>query len=220
MRRPFTTRKVAAVLAGALSCLAAGSSPPAEGNKDPDQNYAMLLTHAKADPEKADFGQLRLSFAASSHYEPYPLDVEENKAINAAMEKGDFAGALRGVDKLLDKDYVNIEAHFLAASLCRKLGDQNRLDFHHKFLGGLIGSILKSGNGESYDSAFRVIDVREEYVILQMLKLKDGRQSLRSQDGHEFDVFTFEGNAKEKARTVYFNIDIPRRALKRRFGSR
>jgi hypothetical protein len=217
MRRAYAIGAVV-LAAGALGVLLTPALADPRADKDPDGEYARLLVAAKANPEKADFVQLRLAYAASSHYEPYAIDDKENKAISGALEKGDLAGALREVDQLLDKNYVNIQAHFLAASVCRKMEDLDRLKFHHRFLGGLIGSILKSGTGDSYDSAFRVIDIREEYVVLDVLKLKHGRQSLRSHEGHEFDVFDFE-RPGQQARTVYFNIDIPRRALRRMLGA-
>lgn len=206
--------RIGLVAAGALGLLSISGRATAQREKEPDLAYARLLVAAKANPAKADFGQLRLAFAASSHYQPYALDDAENKAIAAAMDRGDLAGALRLVDQLLDKNYVNIQAHLLAASLCRRMGDQDRVQFHYRFLGGLIGSILKSGKGDSYDSAYRVIDVREEYAVLDVLKLKDGRQSLRSHEEHEFDVFIFNGKTNQ-ARTIYFNVDIPRQALRR-----
>ena len=69
----------------------------------------------------------------------------------------------------------------------RELGDTGKADFHRAVLNGLIDSILKSGDGKSPKTAWVVISVHEEYVVLQVLGFKPSQQSLLHQDDHSYD---------------------------------
>ncbi|NJM25097.1 MAG: DUF4919 domain-containing protein [Bacteroidia bacterium] len=58
---------------------------------------------------------------------------------------------------------------------------------------GLMEAILASGTGTSYDSAYIITRVSDEYDLLYYLGLSSTIQSLSHKDGHNFDIFVFGG---------------------------
>ena len=73
-----------------------------------------------------------------------------------------------------------------------------------------MNSIYFSGDGKSEKNAFIIIEVSEEYDLLNWLKLNFAGQSLILKDGYSFDVMKVFDENKETE--LFFNIDL---ALKR-----
>jgi hypothetical protein len=73
----------------------------------------------------------------------------------------------------------------------------------------LIITAVDSGDGKSLGTAYVVISTHEEYVLPQVLGLKPGQQSLRQQDGHNYDVLRATDPKSNAPVTLYFNVDIP-----------
>lgn len=175
--------------------------------------YYDLLAAAHQNPDGADYHALRMSYAQSAQYNPYARDAEHLKILRAAMHAGDLEGALEAVDALLDASYVNIEAHIAADYIYTRLGDEAKMQFHRLFARGLINSIFESGDGREPDTAFIVIDVAEEYVLLQVMGFKPSGQALQQHNGHWIDAMDAEHLVSGDRITVYFNIDLPRKWL-------
>jgi hypothetical protein len=175
--------------------------------------YETLLGAAKGDPGSVDFTVLRLAYVNSSAYDPYNRD---RKTVDALIESlaGDAKGqAIPLIHCLLDQHYLDTEAHALAASLYRDMGDKTKAAYHLQFAGAILNSIFSSGNGQSCQSAFVVVDIEEEYAVLKYLGLQPERQSLKEDDGHFYDVFEFHPSKIDQFIEVYFNIDFPKRWL-------
>lgn len=73
---------------------------------------------------------------------------------------------------------------------------------------GIMQSILASGNGHTYDSAYVVVSTADEYLILNYLELGSKGQSLIYSDGHNYDILN-SVDEFENEQEVYFNIDLP-----------
>ncbi|MBL0336840.1 MAG: DUF4919 domain-containing protein [Chitinophagaceae bacterium] len=71
---------------------------------------------------------------------------------------------------------------------------------------GLLNSIVKNGDGKSCATAWPVIQVKEEYFILQMVGAALQKQSIDHSGGvcDKMDVKTEEGENK----TYYFEITM------------
>ena len=67
-----------------------------------------------------------------------------------------------------------------------------------------------SGDGKTPLTAYQVINVHEEYVLLRFLHIGLPKsQSYLHQDGHAYDVITFEDPDSKEEKKMYFNVDIP-----------
>ena len=104
---------------------------------------------------------------------------------------------------------VSPRAHTGAYYACDGLGKRAEAAYHRYAASGIIDSILASGDGMSPETAYVVISVPEEYVILSVLGVTVEIQQWDEIDGHNYDFFdVVDGKTNEKS-TIYFNIDIP-----------
>ena len=82
----------------------------------------------------------------------------------------------------------------------------------------LVDAILASGDGRSYETAFHVINVHEEYTVLRILRLQPAGQSLREHNGSQFDVMEATAPGSDKKIELFFNIDLPKQWLDRKLA--
>lgn len=177
-------------------------------------NYASLLTSAKFNPYTADFRKLRMEYASSSEYNPYPKDKTTYILLEEALAVDNLDNARRAVVRLIEEYYLDIDAHTTAAYIYDRLGDRIKSDFHRKFAEGLIDSIIQTGDGQSFQTAYEVIDVREEYAVLRSLQVKPVKQTHVEHEGHYFDIFDIQTLQEGTTAKIYFNVDIPRKWLR------
>ncbi len=172
-----------------------------------DQDYDELLSKARSDPGTADFQALRWAYARSSRYDPY-APGGSRLSLGPVVPDAGAEAAMRAVDQMLEFNYLDIHAHLLAASLHTCMGDRSRADYHRRFGGGLLQSVLKSGDGRSHRTAFVVISMAEEYAVLGSLGLEMRTQALVEHGGHFFDRMEAYRRSTGEISTLYFNTDV------------
>ncbi len=184
-----------------------------------DATYAALLARAqKADPT-LDFMALRMAYVETTGYDPYGFDQVERKAdMYTALGNKDYEQALALADQILEQNYLSPDAHLVALNAHEGLGHTQDADLHRYFLNGLVTSIMESGDGKSPETAFIVVLIEEEYMILSVLGVRSGGQRIAEEDGHSYDVFEGILGETDTQVTVYFNIDIPFQWLANSFG--
>jgi hypothetical protein len=155
---------------------------------------------------------LRLACARAPEYTPYfPSNDEEldlNIGVTDALNAEDFPKAIRLIDRLLELNYLYVDAHLFACHAYRQMGDDSKSVYHYAFAESIFRSIGESGDGRSFDSAFKVIGIWEEYGILKVLRLQYRMQQLEHHEGHRFDVFDIANPKPDQAGKLYFNIDL------------
>ncbi len=172
--------------------------------------YDLLLEKVKAGNPAADFGTLRSAYAASPHYRPFDKDRSKLKnAMFRAMAGKDYAAVVGRAEKVLSDDYVDIDAHVIAAREYARMGADKEADFHRAVARGLLDSIRDSGDGRTPETAYRVISVDEEYALISSLNLKRGKQAQERLNGHDYDRVIVTDRNGGKPYDLYFNIDIP-----------
>jgi hypothetical protein len=138
-------------------------------------------------------------------YNPYA--VTKSAEMMAAFKAGNYREAIDMADKDLAINYLDIDAHTIALMASSKLGDKAR-EAHHRYVGmGILKSIKNSGDGKSPSTAFVVIAVSEEYLLMQVMGLQFKKQALVHTGGHDFDVMTAMVPDTGETVEVYFNID-------------
>src|SRR5947209_17228756 len=161
---------------------AASQKPDAPDKSKNDAAYDALLKRVKDGDKTVDFKELRMAYADSSHYSPYGGHSDAQKAMFAAMRASQWDEALKQSAKILEKNYVDINAHFGAFVANHEKRVADKADFHKFVVNGLIKSITDSGDGKSTDKAFVVISTDEEYALLNFLGLRPMGQALRSEE--------------------------------------
>jgi hypothetical protein len=171
--------------------------------------YAALLARVKSGDLSIDFKQLRFSYMESSERHQAKDTDEQKKAMFEALKKKDYAKALHNADVVLENEFVDLDAHRVKQIACQGLHDDQKAAFHEAVARGLLKSILDSGDGKSAATAYVVISVHEEYIVLQVLGLRPSGQSVVNLDGHSYDVLETKNQNSVAGVKLYFNVDIP-----------
>jgi hypothetical protein len=193
-----------------LLLLACCFAVTAQEKPEAKTDYAALLERVKSGDQTVDFRQLRLAYANSPSYGSGPDTDTQRKAMMASLNAKDFANAIKNADVVLAAKYVDLDAHFVAYVAHRELKDTEQAEFHKFVLQGMLKSITASGDGKSPETAFQVIEVHEEYVLLRFMGVGlPESQALLHKNGHSYDEVKFKDPASKQEATLYFNVDIP-----------
>jgi len=167
--------------------------------------YDGLLEKARRGDPGLDFTALRMASAARLA-DSRAADPELRKKMFEALHKDQWAAVIEIGNQVLAQNYLDIDAHMFVAFAYEKTHEAEKAALHRTMGNGLMKSILASGDGRSFKTAFVVISVEEEYSVLKHYRLHSDKQDLVTGEGHSYDVLTAENDEHEKA-TVYFNID-------------
>ncbi len=171
--------------------------------------YESLVARVKAGDTTVDYRALRDAYAESPLYQPYGGDSDDAKRVmHEAFNAQDCAKVLPAAAKVLDANFVDIEAHLLSGRCFELKGDEAKAVFHRAIAKGLMDSIIASGDGKSTKTAFVVIAVDEEYAVLSALRFELVMQALIDENGHAFDKMDVKSATGETA-TLFFQIDRP-----------
>ena len=167
------------------------------------------ITQKCMDGDDIDFNKLRLAYAESEYYSPYGAVVSGQ--IDELISSGSFEDACYLVSDNIYNYLGDLEFLYYAFIAFNKIGDENAGFFQYVFW-GIIESIDNSGDGLSYETAFHVVSVREEYIYMSMHDIIHGGQSLQDDSGHLYDVFEVMPNPEAEVEfageNIYFNIDL------------
>lgn len=183
--------------------------PQPEQKQEKQSEYASLLARVKNGDLTIDFKQLRFSYMDSPERHSAKDTSGEEKEMWQLLSKKDYKAAIEKADVVLAGEFVNLDAHFVEFRAYTELQNAPQSDFHHAVFGGLIKSILDSGDGQSLQTAYVVISTHEEYVLLNLRGLRPNKQDLVMDHGHSYDMLETIDPDTQKTVTLYFNVDIP-----------
>ncbi|MCE1246241.1 MAG: DUF4919 domain-containing protein [Firmicutes bacterium] len=202
-------KKVFVLIAILCLCVSAVLSSPAFAQADnPDKIYEAMLDKAKKGDQNLDFTEMRMAFAKTSFYDPYNTN-RITKDMWDLFKAKKFREAADKANIVLSSNYLDVDAHFICFISYKQLGDTANSKHHYLIFRGILNSIMKSGDGTTPATAFKVISVPEEYSLLNALGMKLVKQSLIEQNGKRFDKMEVTHSQSGDSRTIYFNIDIP-----------
>src|SRR6202040_1258772 len=167
--------------------------------------YECRVEKAQGRDPGLDFPALRMAYA-DRLAEARAADPELRKKLSEALHKDQWAAVIETGNQVLAQNYLDIDAHMFVAFAHEKTHEPEKAALHRTMGNGLMKSILASGDGRSFKTAFVVISVEEEYSVLKHYRLRSDKQDLVTSEGHSYDVLTAETDQHEQA-TVYFNID-------------
>ncbi len=180
--------------------------------------YLNLLARLRQGDITVDFLELRRAYADSAEYTD-ATDSDELKAMYGAYHRGDYKEALKHSQQLLAKCYLDIDAHQVAFLANREMHVDEEAEFHHRIAHGLIQAIFQTGDGKTAETAWQVLTVHEEYVVLGVLGLQPGSQSLVHKGKHSYDVLEPTDPKTHEKVTLYFNIDKPMEHMSKLFSN-
>ena len=176
-------------------------------------SYEKALQQVKSGDLKIDFKALRVNCAASKYEcEAEPDDIQ---LLSSLLKDKKFDQALKKVDGLLEKVFVDAELHYVAFIANSESGNNEKAEFHKTVIQGLLDSIQENKHGRSEEDAFVVINVHEEYTFLRFSHMQVTKQSLIHKGAHSYDVMVCKDmNNDGREVTAYFNVDIPTQSLR------
>lgn len=180
-----------------------------DDKKSPDakKRYGELLEKAKKG-EAVDFREMRLAFFETPEYNPM-TGMFDYRALNAPLSQGDYAGAVKAAESVLEKNFVDLNAHMVAYIAHRETKNEEKAKYHRAIADGLLESIKATGDGKSPQTAFEVISISEEYAMFRALGVRAVKQSLVQDNGHSYDAVVVVDPRTNQQTTYYFNVDKP-----------
>src|SRR5574341_912926 len=173
------------------------------------QLYYSLLKKAKAFDKSVDFKALRLSYTETSDYNPYNETDNEQEAMFDAMRDKQYDKALKHAQSILNTNYVDIGAHIVSQTVYQEMNNSEQYNFHQFVVDGLIKSILNSGDGKSPETAYLVIDIKEEIFFLEILGFEMEGLTLLEKNNHFYHKIEVKKPETGETAVLYFNVDIP-----------
>ncbi len=180
-----------------------------------EAHYRDLLQQAKSGGP-VDWQALRFAYADRPAFTP-DSDDPDRAAMMKALGRHDWQASLDAANKVFEHNYVDGIAHRVAGIADRRLGRESEAANEMAKADGIFASIKAGQDGQSFEHAFVVIAVSEEYDVMLDMNVRPGNQSLNHHGDHTYDVIETT-DAAGKAATYYFQIDRVWAAEQRMFS--
>lgn len=199
-------RSLLTILLGAVAWAASAQS---DSIRIPDlhdkySQYVRDLEQGRTDINYTDF---RNCFLESTQYAKKGTEYNDfKKKLFETKRQHDYPAMLRYSKAMLSLDYTSLYAHHFLKEAYEALGDTTARNRYGAIEGGLLRSILESGDGKTCSTGWHVTQIEEEYFVLNILGLRFQGQATSSGGGNNcdrMDVKTKDG----EARTFYFEAN-------------
>jgi hypothetical protein len=165
---------------------------------------AQILESGKTD---IDYKSFRESFIESKQFkiasEKSTEFRELKKEMYRQMSESKYDSIIATTKKMLSIDYTNMTAHKILRQTYKIVGDTINAKKHKKIQFGLLKSIVNNGDGKSCENGWSVIQISEEYFILNMLGVELETQSIAGGICDRMEVVNENGEKK----VYYFEIN-------------
>ena len=205
----------------AISLLCSATVTPLLAQEPPAKSteFAGLMDHARMLFEDLDFTALRFEWTNLDEYNPY-LDISDLykktiPALETELEAKRFSDATNRCNSTAHVYQLDLKWNLRCEEAYEGVGDAETAAFHDFMVGGLVKSIMNSGNGKTPETAYEVITLAEQYAAFAVLEVSKGGQSLVVIDGVNFDRITVTNNATGEESFLYFKLDAVFRWLDR-----
>ncbi|SDK25955.1 DUF4919 domain-containing protein [Microbulbifer yueqingensis] len=173
----------------------------------PLTEYERLLAEAQNLSFTLDFNQLRRAYVQSAAYNPYGgARIEGLPEAYNAVEKGEFGDCLQHVDRVLEDNYMSLEAHMIGVLCSGRSADFAREDRHRYMVEGLMEAIESSGDGRSQESAYHTITTSELHGFVRLKGLQVLDQSTVYDREGVYDKMQVRDPESGDEYALYFNV--------------
>ena len=163
----------------------------------------QMLENGKTD---IDYKSFRESFIESNQFKIASEKSFEFKDLKKQMyhqmSESKYDSIICTTKKMLSIDYTNMTAHKILRQTYKIVGDSINAKKYKTIQFGLLRSIVNNGDGKSCEDGWPVIQLSEEYFILDMLGVELKTQSI---DGGICDRMEVEDGNRE-TKVYYFEI--------------
>lgn len=165
--------------------------------KDKYSEFVKQLELGKTD---INYKEFRESFIESEQFKTASKKAVEfedlEKEMYSLMRSKKYLQIVDVTKKMLSIDYTSMLAHKILRQTYKIIGDTSNASKYKSIQFGLLNSIVHNGDGKTCATAWPVIQIAEEYFILQMLGASLLKQRVDKKGGicDEMQVKTEEGN--------------------------
>lgn len=181
---------------------------PKSGSSDAKKKYEALLEQAKKGEGAMDYRALRLAFFETPDYNPL-TGMMVYRSLWGLVMQANWPEAAKQAEAVLEKNYVDANAHMVAHIAYREQGDAEKARLHRRWADGIIESIKTGGDGKSPATAWHVISISEEYAVIRSMNLRATGQALVNDKGHAYDMMKTLDPRTNTEVTLFFNVDKP-----------
>jgi hypothetical protein len=172
-----------------------------------DDKYSKYVGQLESGDLNIDYADFRNSYLDSKHFrKKRRSNYDSLKTLTyAEIKNKDYPEVIKLTKAMLSIDYTSLFAHKYLQQTYKILGDTLNQKKYHDIEFGLLNSIVKSGDGKTCESGWHVIQIEEEYFILNMIGAQFQSQSISSSPKNVCDkmvVKTEDGEA-----TYYFEAN-------------
>ena len=118
------------------------------------------------------------------------------------MSESKYDSIITTTKKMLSIDYTSMTAHKILRQTYKIVGDTLNAEKYKTIQFGLLKSIVNNGDGKSCENGWSVIQISEEYFILNMLGVELKTQSIDGGICDRMEVVDENGETK----VYYFEI--------------
>lgn len=174
-----------------------------------NDKYSDFVQQLETGNTDIDYTAFRNSFPDSKQFtvkseRRTEYDSLENE-VYKAIKKSDYRQVIELTKSILSIDYTSMFAHKYLQQTYKILGDTLNKNKYHDIEFGLLYSIVNSGDGKTCETAWQVVQIEEEYFILDMLGADLQEQSISKSKKNICDrmkVKTDDGDA-----VYYFGVN-------------
>ncbi|WP_162915380.1 DUF4919 domain-containing protein [Paraflavitalea soli] len=173
-----------------------------------NDEYSALVKQLEAGQTDIDYRAFREKFIESEQFKIASKRSKEydslKKEMYTQMGKRNAPEVIKITKQMLSINYTSMIAHKILRQTYSIIGDTSNAARYKAIQFGLLNSIVNNGDGNTCTTAWPVVQIEEEYFILQMLGADVLKQSTDTKGGHcdKMEVKTEEGEKK----TYYFGI--------------
>ena len=175
-----------------------------------ENTFREMVTNAEKDPQSANFAALREAYIDSDAYVPVK-HFSYNKLIGQTNTATDFEDVVRFCERILEGNPMDLEVRMMLEFAYERLEWFEFAGKQHAFIEGMLEALFATGDGRSFDTAWQVVAVAEEYTALSVMGLKMLKQELVQLDDQYFDVLTVRARTDEddEPLQLFFEITAP-----------
>jgi len=152
-----------------------------------NDKYSGLVEQLEAGNTAINYREFRESFIESKQFKIASTKLHETdslkKEMYAQMNISNYPEIIKITKAMLSIDYTSMLAHKILRQTYKIIGDTLNAKKYKAIQFGLLYSITDSGNGQTCETAWHVVQINEEYFILQMLGAKLLKQSIDNSGG-------------------------------------
>ena len=167
--------------------------------------YCSFIRQLEAGETDIDYQEFRFSFIESKQFPVASGRMHEFDSLQREMYKqmnlSAYPEIIKITKQMLSIDYTSMIAHKILRQTYKAIGDTVNAAKYKSIQFGLLHSIIDQGDGMSCKSSWPVIQISEEYFILQMIGAELLEQSIDREKGL-CDKMIVEVDGEKK--TYYF----------------